>query len=58
MNIEKAVSEMQVPFNYDHITISLTHIYDVYVHIIYKIMFLLKYFNAKEAQHSAGGTKQ
>ena len=47
MNVWKAVPEVQVPFHYNHTTISLMHIYNVYIHIIYNIVFLLKYFDMK-----------
>lgn len=58
MTVWKAVSEMQVSFHYDHTTISFTDIYNVYAHIIYNVICLLKYFDVKQAQNSASGTEQ
>lgn len=54
MNVWTAVSEMQILFPYDHVTFSLTYI----TITTYKHIFLLKYFDTNQAQHSANGTEQ
>lgn len=51
MNVWMAVSEMLMLFPYDHVTFSLTI-------TTYKHIFLLKYFDMNQAQHSANGTEQ